>query len=80
MLIKLIIELVIGGLSGCAANKLMKSNSSSTLKNVVLGIAGGAVGGFLGNLIGVGDGWVTGILLSIGGACLIIWLARKLLK
>jgi uncharacterized membrane protein YeaQ/YmgE (transglycosylase-associated protein family) len=56
MLIKLIIELVIGGLSGCAANKLMKSNSSSTLKNVILGIAGGAVGGFLGNLIGVGDG------------------------
>ena len=80
MLIKLIIELVIGGLSGYAANKLMKSNSSSTLKNVILGIAGGAVGGFLGNLIGVGDGWVTGILLSIGGACLIIWLARKLLK
>ena len=25
-------------------------------------------------------GGLSGILLSIGGACLIIWLARKLLK
>ncbi len=80
MLIKLIIELVIGGLCGCAANKLMKNDSSSILKNVILGVIGGIVGGFLGNLIGVGGGWVTGILLSIAGACLVVWLSRKLLK
>ena len=80
MLIKLIIELVIGGLCGFAANKLMKGNSSSILKNVILGIVGGVVGGFLGNLIGIGEGWITGILLSIGGACLIVWLYRKIIK
>ena len=80
MLIKLIVELVIGGLSGCAAAKLMGSDSKSILKNVLLGLGGGVVGGFLGNLIGVGGGWVTGILLSIGGACLLIWLFRKFAK
>ena len=80
MLIKLIIELVIGGLCGFAANKIMKSDSGSILKNVILGIVGGLVGGFLGNLIGIGEGWLTGILLSIGGACLVVWLARKLFK
>ena len=68
MLIQLLVYLVIGGLCGCAAGKIMGGKSDSILKNVLLGIAGGAVGGCLGNLIGVGGGWVTGILLSIGGA------------
>ena len=80
MLIKLIIELAIGGLCGFAANKLMNADTGSVLKNVILGIVGGLVGGFLGNLIGIGGGWVTGILLSIGGACLVVWLYRKLFK
>ena len=50
------------------------------VKNVILGVVGGIVGGFLGNLIGIGGGWVTGVLLSIGGACLVVWLFRKLVK
>ena len=80
MLIKLIVELVLGGLGGCAASKIMGSESKNLLKNVLLGLGGGVVGGFLGNLIGLGDGWITGILLSIGGACLVVWLYRKLVK
>ena len=80
MLIKLIIELAIGGLCGFAANKIMKGPSGDVLKNVILGVVGGIVGGFLGNLIGIGGGWITGILLSIGGACLVVWLFRKLVK
>ena len=78
--LQLIIELVIGGLCGFAGNKIMKADSSSILKNVLLGLVGGFVGGLLGNLIGIGDGWVSGILLSIGGSCLVIWLVRKFLK
>ncbi len=80
MLIKLIVGLAIGGLCGFAANKLMKGSSKGIFWNVVLGIVGGVVGGFLGNLLGVGDGWVTGILLSIAGACLVVWIARKLAR
>ena len=77
---KILSELIIGGLCGFAANKLMKGDASSILKNILLGVVGGIVGGFLGNLIGVGDGWVSGILLSIGGACLVVWLYRKIAK
>ncbi len=80
MLIKLIVELVLGGLSGCAASKIMGSESKNLLKNVLLGLGGGVVGGFLGNLIGLGDGWITGLILSVVGACLIIWLVRKFSK
>ena len=80
MLGQLILELVIGGVCGFAANKIMKGKTDGVLRNVILGVVGGIVGGFLGNLIGLGGGWVTGILLSIGGACLVVWLYRKFVK
>lgn len=80
MLIKLLIELVIGGLCGYGANRIMKGNTNSILFNVILGLAGGLVGGLIGNLLGIGGGWITGILLSFGGACLVIWLYRKFFK
>ncbi len=80
MLIQLIVSLAIGGLCGFAANKLMKGDSGSILKNVILGLVGGLVGGFLGHLIGIGGGWVTSILLSIAGSCLVVWIVRKLIK
>lgn len=80
MIWKILVELAIGALCGFAANKLMKGDSGSILKNILLGLVGGLVGGFIGNLIGVGGGWVTGILLAIGGACLVVWLVRKFVK
>ena len=80
MLIKLLVELVVGGLSGFAANKIMKSDSGSILKNVLLGVVGGIVGGLIGNLLGIGGGWITGIILCIAGSCLVVWLCKKLFK
>ena len=44
-------------------------------------LVGGLVGGFLGNLLGIGSGgWVSSILLAIAGSCLVVWLARKIVK
>lgn len=80
MLIKLIIELVIGGFCGYAANRIMKGKTDDVVLNVLLGLAGGFVGGLIGNFLGVGGGWITGILLSVGGACLVVWLWRKFIK
>ena len=78
MLVKIIIELVIGGLCGLAANKIMNGKSKGIIRNVILGLVGGAVGGYIGNLLGIGGGWVTGIILSIAGACLVVWIVKKL--
>ena len=80
MLVKLLIELVIGGICGYVANIIMKGNSGSILKNVLLGVVGGIVGGLIGNLLGIGGGWITGIILCIAGSCLVVWLFRKLIK
>ena len=77
MLIKLLVELVIGGLCGCAANRIMKGKSDNIIQFVLLGLVGGLVGGLIGNLLGIGSGWLSGILLCIGGSCLVIWLYRK---
>ena len=80
MLIKLIIEIVIGGICGYIANKIMKGKTDSILRNVLLGVGGGFVGGLIGNLLGLGGGWVTGIILSIVGACIVVWIYRKFFK
>jgi uncharacterized membrane protein YeaQ/YmgE (transglycosylase-associated protein family) len=80
MLIQLIVSLAIGGVCGFAANKLMKGRTDSILRNVILGVVGGIVGGWLGSLLGIGGGWVTSILLAIGGSCLVVWVCNKLFK
>ena len=58
----------------------MKGDTSSILKNLILGVIGGFVGGLIGNLLGIGGGWITGIILCIVGSCLVVWLFRKLVK
>ena len=80
MLLHLLASLVIGALSGAIANKIMNGNPKSFFQNALLGIVGGLVGGFLGDLIGIGGGWISGILLAIAGSCLVVWLARKIVK
>ncbi len=79
MLWQILVAVVIGALCGWAAGKLMKSEGSF-LRNLLLGIVGGALGGWLGSLIGIGGGWVMSIILSIAGACLLIFLWRLLFK
>ena len=78
MLWKIISALVVGCLCGCVANRIMGGEPKGFWKSAILGIIGGGVGGYLGNLIGVGDGWVTGLLLSVVGSCLVLWIGRKL--
>ena len=80
MLLQILVEIVIGGLCGFAASKLLKVNGKSLLFYIIVGVIGGAVGGVLGNLIKLGGGWVMGIIFSIIGSCLVVWLYKKLFK
>lgn len=78
MLWSLICTIVVGAISGFIAGKIMKSEGS-LLRNIILGILGGIVGGFLGRIIGIGaTGLVGGIIISVIGACLLIWIAQKI--
>ena len=80
MLIQILVEIVIGALCGFAASKIMKVNGKSLLFYIIVGVIGGAVGGLLGNLIKLGGGWVMGIIFSIIGSCLVVWLYKKLFR
>ncbi len=70
-------SLIVGAIIGSCASKIMKTQHGFFI-NALLGVLGGAVGGWLGNMLGTGDGWLMNIVLSIAGACIVIWAARKL--
>ena len=71
--------IILGGLAGWIAEKIMKSDMG-LLMNIVLGIVGALVANFLlGLVLGdtVGEGsWIIQLLVAVVGACLLIWVAR----
>lgn len=79
-MINFIVALLIGGLSGWLAGKIMKSEGS-LIRNIILGLVGGLVGGLLFGILGLGaNGLLGSIIVSVAGACLLVWLGRKFLK
>ncbi len=78
-MIRLFIELIIGAIVGSIAGKIMDNGKLSFWKNAALGVVGGIIGGFAGNQLHIAGGG-AGFLLSIAGACLVIWIVRKLKK
>lgn len=51
------------------------------VRNIVLGIIGGVVGGIVFGLFGFAATSIIGdIIVSVVGACLCVWIARKIAK
>ena len=60
------------------ASRIMNSESS-TWRNIVLGVLGGFVGNLVFGLVGLtATGFIGDIIVSIVGACICIWLGRKM--
>lgn len=78
MLIGLILNLAFGALAGWIAGNIM--NSQGTLvRNILLGICGGIVGSIVLGIVGIsGSGRIGSTIVSIIGACILIWLGKKL--
>ena len=75
--------LVLGALSGWLANKLMKNSSTGLIDNIIIGIIGAFIGGFVFNFLGAQT--ITGfnlhsIFVSVVGACILIWIINKIRK
>ncbi len=78
MFTKILVSIVIGAIVGWLARKVMKSKGS-LLMNILLGIAGSALGGFIGGLLHIEPtSWILSMLLAVGGSCLILWVVKKL--
>ncbi len=74
----IIIEIAIGALAGYLGNQLMGGKKSGWLFYIILGILGCVVGGWIAKIIRLGGGLLVQILIGVGGACLLIFLGRKL--
>jgi len=85
MLGTILLWLLFGAVVGWIAGKIM-SNRNSLFGNIVLGIVGSFVGGFVASLLGFGSlsgGFsfnLVNILISVGGACLVIFIVRLVRK
>jgi uncharacterized membrane protein YeaQ/YmgE (transglycosylase-associated protein family) len=79
MVWSVIVTILIGALSGYIAGLIMKISGGFWF-NCLLGIVGSIVGRFLASLLGIYASKISlgSILLSVAGACLVIWLVRKI--
>ena len=77
----LILSLIIGGLAGWGAGKLMKGRDFGVVGNVLLGLVGGFLGNIVFGFVGLAATNILGtIVVSTLGAALLIYVARKLIK
>lgn len=70
--------LVIGGLAGFIAEKVMKANMG-LIMNIITGIIGSIIGGWLVKVLklDLGDNWfITNLIISAAGAIILIFVLR----
>ncbi|SIT06191.1 GlsB/YeaQ/YmgE family stress response membrane protein [Paracoccus saliphilus] len=69
-----ILTIILGGLAGWIAEKVMKSDHG-LLTNIILGIVGALVGNWLLRLVlGSTLGGIFGqLVVAVAGACILIW-------
>jgi uncharacterized membrane protein YeaQ/YmgE (transglycosylase-associated protein family) len=71
-----IMAIIIGGIAGWLAEKVMKSDMG-VFMNIILGIIGALVLNFILALLGLDyDGWLAYLIIGFIGACLLIAIAR----
>jgi uncharacterized membrane protein YeaQ/YmgE (transglycosylase-associated protein family) len=76
----LIYAVIMGGIVGWLASMFMKTNAQMGLvANIVVGIAGSALGFWIAGLLGVAaTGGIARFLVAIAGAALLIVILQKL--
>lgn len=71
--------IIVGALAGWFATMYQKRNDFSTLGNILLGIVGAAVGGFIFDLVGLKDvGFLGSLLMATFGAIILLALADRI--
>jgi uncharacterized membrane protein YeaQ/YmgE (transglycosylase-associated protein family) len=74
--------IIVGLIAGWAAGKIMRGGGYGAAMDIVLGVVGAIVGGWIFNALGIypGAGLIGSILVAIIGAMFLIWLSRLLKK
>ena len=74
-------HLILGGVAGFLAGKVMSGGGYGVLVDIILGIAGGWLGGWLGEKLGIHLGGSIGYLVTaFVGAIILVWAGRMIKK
>ncbi len=68
--------IIVGLIAGFLAGKIMRGGGFGILVNLILGVVGGVLGGWIFSLLGISTTsiWLS-LLSSVVGAILILWIA-----
>jgi uncharacterized membrane protein YeaQ/YmgE (transglycosylase-associated protein family) len=81
MLTNFIWWIIVGLIAGWAAGKIMRGGGYGPVMDIILGVVGAVVGGWLLGALGIYAGGLIGtIVVAIIGAMLLIWISRLLKK
>jgi len=71
-------QLLLGGIAGWLAGKVMRGNGYGVIIDIILGLLGGWVGGYLGAKLGInlGGGSIGYLITAFLGAVLLVWISR----
>ena len=71
----LLIYLALGAIIGWIAAKIMESRTG-LIMDIIVGIVGSMLGGFLARQLGISGGLVVEFLVAVGGAVLLLLIIR----
>jgi uncharacterized membrane protein YeaQ/YmgE (transglycosylase-associated protein family) len=74
--------IIIGALAGWIAGKIVKGGGAGILMNIVIGIVGALIGGFLLSFIvnTAGGGWWFTLFTAILGSVILLWIVSLVRK
>ena len=74
--------IIVGLLAGWATGKIMGGSGKGFFMDIIVGLIGALVGGFLMSLLGfrAEGGIIYTTLVAIGGAVLLTWIYRKVAR
>ena len=71
--------LLVGAIAGWLAGVIMKGKGQGLLMNIVVGIVGAAIGGWVFKLAGFGTtGMASSLITATVGAIILLWVVNKL--
>src|ERR1051326_3852786 len=74
-----IVWIIIGGIAGAIADRLIQGNQLGILGNIIVGIIGGLLGGLILGLFGIDvNGWFWTFVTALVGAILLLLIVRAL--
>jgi uncharacterized membrane protein YeaQ/YmgE (transglycosylase-associated protein family) len=75
----LIVQLIVGGVIGWLASMVMKTNAQmGVIANILVGIVGAGLGGWLAGQLGVGGGPAMSWVMAVVGAAILIALLKAI--